>query len=215
MTTEDHSLGAAGGAALRRVRILAWIAVFAALPFFIYFVTLKFHPNPANELRFGTANPPTAAEPSEGLALERPSQALGAPDFTLESLSGKRISLKDYRGKVVFLNFWATWCLPCRDEMPLMEALHREFKDQGLAVVAVDFREDKATVRRFFDELALSFEAALDLDGEVSEQYGALSLPLTYLIDRDGRFVGKAVGIRPWDRADAKAFIRELLQKKP
>lgn len=201
---EDQSLEAPRVAPLRRVRIIAWIAVFAVLPFFIYFVTTN--------VRHKT--PPAAPAPFEGLALERPSKALTAPDFTLESLSGKRVSLKDFRGKVVFLNFWATWCVPCRDEMPLMEALHREFKDQGLAVVAVDFREDKEAVRRFFDELGLSFDAALDIDGEVSEQYGAFSLPLTYLIDRDGRFVGKALGGRAWDRAEAKAFIRELLQRK-
>jgi thiol-disulfide isomerase/thioredoxin len=203
--SEDRTLDAPGGAALRRVRILAWIAVFATLPFFIYFLTA----------RFQAKTPPAARDALERLALERASKSLAAPDFTLESLSGKRLSLKDLRGKVVFLNFWATWCVPCRDEMPLMEALHREFKNQGLAVVAVNFREDKEAVRRFFDELGLSFDPMLDVDGEVSEQYGAFSLPLTYLIDRDGRFVGKAVGIRPWDGADAKAFIRELLERKP
>jgi thiol-disulfide isomerase/thioredoxin len=202
--SEDHPIGSPGGAALRRVRILAWIAVFATLPFFIYFVTG----------RFNAKTPPAARDAFESLALERPSQALTAPDFTLESPSGKRMSLKDYRGKVVFLNFWATWCVPCRDEMPLMAALDREFKGQGLAVVTVNFREDKEAVRRFFDELGLSFDAALDVDGEVSEQYGAFSLPLTYLIDRDGRFVGKAVGIRPWDGAESKGFIRELLARK-
>ena len=203
--SEDRTLDAPGGAALRRVRILAWIAVFATLPFFIYFLTA----------RFQAKTPPAARDALKRLALERPSKSLAAPDFTLESLSGKRMGLKDFRGKVVFLNFWATWCVPCRDEMPLMEALHREFKNQGLAVVAVNFREDKEAVRRFFDELGLSFDAMLDVDGEVSEQYGAFSLPLTYLIDRDGRFVGKAVGIRPWDGADAKGFIRELLERKP
>jgi thiol-disulfide isomerase/thioredoxin len=203
--TEDPSLEVPGGAALRRVRLLAWIGLFAALPFIVYFVTVRSH----------SKTPPQASAPAASLALERPAQALSAPDFMLESVSGKRVSLKEFRGKVVFLNFWATWCVPCRDEMPLMEALYREYKDQGLAIVAVDFRENKATVRRFFDELGLSFDALLDVDGEVSEQYGAFSLPLTYFIDRDGRFVGKVVGIRPWDRADARAFIRELLQPKP
>jgi thiol-disulfide isomerase/thioredoxin len=203
---DDQSSAGEDRAALRRVRLIAWIAVFAALPFLIYFVSA----------RLQQKGPPASARDSfESLALEKPSKALAAPDFTLESLSGKRVSLKDFRGKVVFLNFWATWCVPCRDEMPAMETLHREFKDRGLAIVAVNFREDKKAVRRFFDELGLSFESLMDIDGEVGERYGAFSLPLTYLIDRQGRFVGKAVGIRPWERADAKTFIRELLERKP
>jgi peroxiredoxin len=148
------------------------------------------------------------------LALEKPKNDVPAPDFTLVDAAGRRVSLKDFHGKVVFLNFWATWCGPCRDEMPMMEELHREFKDRGLAVVAVNFREDKQSVRKFFDELGLTFQALLDPDGDVGGSYGVISLPLTYLIDRDGRFVGKAIGIRPWDGAEAKALIRELLDKK-
>ncbi|HEY3305818.1 MAG TPA: redoxin domain-containing protein, partial [Candidatus Binatia bacterium] len=150
----------------------------------------------------------------ERLSIERPEKIIRAPDFSLEDLSGKRLSLKDLRGKVVFLNFWATWCVPCRQEMPLMEALHREFKDQGLEIVAVNFREDKKAVEKFFAELGLTFKVLLDYDGNVSNEYGAWSLPLTYIINRKGEFVGKTIGDRKWDSEDARAFFRELLEEK-
>ncbi|HTM06890.1 MAG TPA: TlpA disulfide reductase family protein [Verrucomicrobiae bacterium] len=206
MTDQQSSASLETRAGLRRLRLIAWVLVFAALPFLIYFMSAKPREKP----------PPVGARDRfENLALEKPAKPLVAPDFTLENLSGRRVGLKDFRGKVVFLNFWATWCVPCRDEMPQMEALHREFKDRGLAVVAVNFREDKKAVGLFFKELGLSFESLLDPDGEIGERYGAFNLPLTYFVDRQGRFAGKAVGIRPWDRADAKDFIRELLDRKP
>jgi thiol-disulfide isomerase/thioredoxin len=207
MLEDETSATAESRALLRRLRLAAWIVVFAALPFLIYFVIERFQPSPAA--------PPALHDRFESLAIEKPPKPIAAPDFNLENLSGKRMSLKDFRGKVVFLNFWATWCVPCRDEMPVMEKLQREFKDQGLVIVAVNFREDNQAVRRFFKELGLTFESLLDPDGAVSEQYGASSLPLTYFIDRDGRFVGKAIGIRPWDRADFKDFIRGLLRQQP
>lgn len=149
------------------------------------------------------------------LGIEKPEKVIRAPDFTLEDLSGKQTSLKSLRGKVVFLNFWATWCVPCRQEMPTMEKLHRELKGQGLEVVAVNFRESKTEVRKFFDELGLTFKALLDKDGKVSEEYGAWSIPLSYFINRNGEFVGKVIGIREWDSKEAKAFLRYLLDQGP
>lgn len=149
------------------------------------------------------------------LGIERPEKAIVAPDFTLEDLSGKRISLKSLNGKVIFLNFWATWCVPCRQEMPTMEKLHREYKREGLEVLAVNLRETKQEVRKFFDELGLTFTALLDRDGEVSQEYGTWSLPLSYFINRKGEFVGKVIGYRKWDGPEAKAFFRDLLAEKP
>lgn len=148
------------------------------------------------------------------LGIERPEKKILAPDFALEDLSGKRISLRSLRGKVVFLNFWATWCVPCRQEMPSMEKLHRELVGQGLEVVAVNFRESKTEVSKFFDELGLTFTALLDQDGKVFEEYGAWSLPLSYFINRRGEFVGKAIGYRKWDGPEGKAFFQQLLSEK-
>jgi len=148
------------------------------------------------------------------LGIEKPEKRILAPDFTLEDLSGNRISLKRLRGKVVFLNFWATWCIPCRQEMPTMEKLHRNFKGQGLEVVAINFRETKKEVQKFFDELGLTFTALLDRDGKVSEEYGAWSIPLSYFINRKGEFIGKVAGYRKWDSAGAQAFFKWLLNEK-
>jgi thiol-disulfide isomerase/thioredoxin len=208
MLEDETGAAAEGRAGLRRLRLAAWIVVFAALPFLIYFGKARFELRPAEP-------PPAVRDRFESLAIEKPSTLINAPDFTLDNMSDGRMSLKDFRGKAVFLNFWATWCVPCRDEMPVMEKLQQEFKARGLVIVAINFREDKKAVRSFFKELGLTFESLLDPEGEVSEKYGAFSLPLTYFIDRDGHFVGKAVGIRPWDRADYKDFLRRLVEQKP
>ena len=149
------------------------------------------------------------------LGIARPEKKIPAPDFTLEALSGKPWSLKRARGKVIFLNFWATWCVPCRQEMPTMEKLHREFKEHGLEVVAVNIKESKKEVREFFDELGLTFTALLDTDGTVSQEYGAWSIPMTYIINQKGEFVGKVMGYRKWDSSQAHALFRDLLAEKP
>ncbi len=148
------------------------------------------------------------------LGIERPEKVIRAPSFALEDLSAKRLSLKDLRGKVVFLNFWATWCVPCRQEMPTMEKLQREMKEQGLEVVAINIRESKREVQKFTGELGLTFTVLLDKDGKASEEYGAWAIPLSYFINRKGEFVGKVDGPREWDSREAKGFFRELLQGK-
>ena len=148
------------------------------------------------------------------LGIERPEKVIRAPEFALEDLSGKRLSLKELRGKVVFLNFWATWCVPCRQEMPTMERLQRKLKEQGLEVVAINVRESRKEVRKFFDELGLTFISLLDKDGKVSEEYGAWAIPLSYFINRKGEFVGKVDGSREWDSQEAKAVFLQLLREK-
>jgi peroxiredoxin len=95
-----------------------------------------------------------------------------------------------------------------------MEALHAKFKDRGLEIVAVNYREDKQEVEKFFAELGLTFRSLVDPDGAVSDKYGAWSLPLTYIVNRKGEFVGKVVGDRKWDSEDAREFFRELLEAK-
>ncbi len=149
------------------------------------------------------------------LGIEKPEKRILAPHFELEDLSGKRIALKNLKGKVVFLNFWATWCIPCRQEMPTMEKLHKTFKERGLEVVAVNIKEDKKDVRKFVEELGLTFTILLDKSGNISEEYGAWSIPLTYVINRKGEFVGKAAGSREWDGKTATAFFRGLMDEKP
>jgi len=148
------------------------------------------------------------------LGIEKPEKLFRAPDFTLEDLTGRRLGPRDFRGKVVFLNFWATWCIPCRQEMPTMEKLHRELKKQGLEVVAINFREGKKEVRGFAGELGLTFTMLLDKEGKVSEEYGAWALPLSYFVNRKEEFVGKVSGYRKWDSREAGEFFRRLLGEK-
>jgi thiol-disulfide isomerase/thioredoxin len=145
------------------------------------------------------------------LAIEKPSKLIPAPDFALEDISGKLTSLKSLKGRVIFLNFWATWCVPCRQEMPAMERLHRDFKEKGLVILAVNFRETQEEIRPFLNELGLTFTVLLDGEGRVSEEYGAWSLPLSYIINRNGEFIGKAIGSREWDGAAARRLFEDLL----
>jgi peroxiredoxin len=145
------------------------------------------------------------------LELQLAKEAVEAPDFSLLDLTGRKTRLKDFRGNVVFLNFFATWCVPCRLEMPAMERLHRTYKDKGLVVLAVDIREDAKTVRAFTQELKLSFPALLDRDGSVAYTYGIRPVPATYLIGRDGKILWRAFGLREWDSGDARQYFSSLL----
>jgi len=144
--------------------------------------------------------------------IERPPEKILAADFTIPGLDGKMVSLKDLRGKVVFLNFWATWCVPCRKEMPSIERLHQEFKDQGLVVYGIDFMESPAAAKAFVRSLELTFPILLDANGEVAKQYRVFGLPATFLIGPEGELKGKAIGDRDWDSDAAKAVIKELLK---
>lgn len=137
-----------------------------------------------------------------------------APDFTLNTLDGKKVSLKEFRGKVVFLNFWATWCPPCVIEMPAMEALHKRFKDKGLIVMAVNSEEGAAKVSKFIKKKSYTFLVLLDSAGSVSaDTYRAIGFPTTYLINRRGMVIGKAEGARAWDSQESFGLIEEILKQ--
>ncbi|HSE90123.1 MAG TPA: TlpA disulfide reductase family protein [Candidatus Binatia bacterium] len=142
-----------------------------------------------------------------------PVQKKLAPDFLLKDLDGNTIRLHDLRGKVVLLNFWATWCPSCRFEMPSMEALHKELSSQGLAVLAIALRESAEDVQSFYNEHNLSFPALLDHDAEASELYETWSLPTSFLIDRRGYIVGKVVGYRDWHSDQSRGLFIQLLEE--
>jgi peroxiredoxin len=139
-----------------------------------------------------------------------------APDFTLPAVDGKQVSLQDYRGKVVFLNFWATWCIPCREEMPALERLHQTYRQsQDFAVISIDYKESAEQVKAFFQKHALTFPALLDQSGSVSRDYLVSGMPTTYLIGRDGMLLARGVGGRDWTRAEALALIKALVKPAP
>ncbi|HEY7142307.1 MAG TPA: TlpA disulfide reductase family protein [Methylomirabilota bacterium] len=134
-----------------------------------------------------------------------------AADLELLDLSGRSVRLHDLRGRVVLLNFWATWCAPCREEMPALETLGRELGPRGLAVVGVNFKESKAQVEAFIREHKLAFAMLLDSQGRVAERYQVFALPVTYLVDRRGMVVGTVLGTRDWVGSDARAYLGQLL----
>jgi peroxiredoxin len=134
-----------------------------------------------------------------------------APDFTLEALDGQAISLRDFKGKVVFLNFWATWCPPCKAEMPAMEQLYRKFKEKGLVVVAVNQYDEKGKVMRFVADGGYTFPVPLDSEGVASDKYKVRFLPITFIIDREGKLIGQVVGMRQWDHSVSFRFFGELV----
>ena len=147
------------------------------------------------------------------LRIQRFEEPLVAPDFTLKDIKGKQVTLKNLKGRVVFLNFWTTWCPPCRVEMPSMERLYQELKDKGLVMLAVDMQESEKLVKKFFKEFNLSFTALLDLDGDISFLYGIRGIPITYIIDREGKIIGKAVGPRDWSSQESVQLFQTLLKK--
>jgi thiol-disulfide isomerase/thioredoxin len=120
-------------------------------------------------------------------------------DFALNTIDGERITLSKLKGEIVFLNFWATWCPPCRAEMPSMEILQQRFKNDGLMILSVDIMEDNEEVQEFLTNNKLTFAAALDTNGRVSDDYNIRAIPTTYIIDRDGKIIISAVGGRNWN----------------
>ena len=132
-------------------------------------------------------------------------------DFNGRTADGSDLSLASLKGKVVLLNFWATWCLECRPEMPAFERLHREFSAQGLAVVGINAREETSTIRKYAKELGLTFPLISDPTGKINSAYGVIGLPTTFLIGRSGRAVALAVGPREWSAKPARALIQALL----
>jgi DsbE subfamily thiol:disulfide oxidoreductase len=137
-----------------------------------------------------------------------------APDFTLATPDGKKVSLKDFRGKVVFLNFWATWCEFCREEMPAMERLYREFRGKGFEIVAVNVKDKRPDALAFVKQLKLSYPILMDPEGEVGLLYGAFGMPASYLIDRNGEVLARLWGPADWYSPGARGLIKSLLEQK-
>ena len=146
-----------------------------------------------------------------GLRLLR--EKISSRDFSLSTTAGETLSLSHLKGKVVFLNFWATWCGPCRMEMPSMETLYSRFKNDGLEIVAVNCMETGQEVASFMKNNGFTFPAALDTDGKVNGEYGVQAIPTSYLMDRDGKIIMRLVGSIDWDTPQINAAFQSLLDK--
>ena len=136
-----------------------------------------------------------------------------APDFTFPGLDGKKVSLADHKGKVVLLNIWATWCAPCVAEMPSMEKLYQELKDEGFEILAVSVDESGAgAVNPFMEKHKLGFPVLLDTKADIKNLYHATGIPESFIIDENGIIVEKIIGPRDWADSGAIRFFRNLIQ---
>jgi cytochrome c biogenesis protein CcmG, thiol:disulfide interchange protein DsbE len=155
------------------------------------------------------------------LGLSAPSRAAApvnvgdaAPDFALPDLNGRQMHLADLRGKVVLLNFWGTFCGPCRKEMPALENLHASMKSEGFTVLAVSIDRSEDTVKAFLAQTPSSFPVLMDREKAVYRgPYATFALPLTYLIDKHGTIVAKYLGSQEWDSAEFKERVRGLARE--
>ncbi len=136
------------------------------------------------------------------------------PDFSLANSEGKKISLKDFRGKTVFLNFWATWCEPCREEMPAMEKLYQDYKNKNFVVLAINVKDRRQEALAFVKELKLTYPVAFDPNAEVASLYGAWGLPTTYLIGPKGEGLARGWGPAEWYGPASKKLFQELLEEQ-
>ena len=136
-----------------------------------------------------------------------------APDFTLKSLEGSNLRLEEYRGQVVLINFWASWCGPCRQEMPLLDRLHHRYEDTGFAVLGVNVEGEAAPAQEIVDKTNVTFPILIDDGQKVSEMYNLQAMPSTVVIDRDGVVRYIHLGYKPGDEAKYVEVVKQLIRE--
>lgn len=188
MPTSSPVAPAAGGS--RLLILLAGVAILGAVFGIVWMQSAKYEP----------------------LVVGKP-----APDFSLSDLNDKPYRLSDFRGKVVFLNFWATWCKPCREEMPSMEVLYKNFEKDGLVILAVSI--DRVTTTKdippFIKGMNLTFPVLIDSWGQTDKPYKRMGVPETFIIDQQGVIREIVIGPRDWTRLDSLPVITQLLNVTP
>jgi thiol-disulfide isomerase/thioredoxin len=159
--------------------------------------------------------PAAPALPDLGHSLTKIGKPFSAPAFTLKDMDGKTRSLSEFKGKVVMLNFWATWCPPCRREIPSMEAVYQQLKNSDFVVLAVNEWEPVDMVLAYLGQLEVmpSFPILFDSTGKVAEQYKVKGVPTTVILDRQGRVAYRAVGGRDYEHPEVVGLIQALLKK--
>jgi len=137
----------------------------------------------------------------------------GPDEIQFKDFDGRPVRLKDFRGKIVFLNFWATWCPDCVKEMPAMEKLHLKLKGKDFVMAAVNIKEPRARVQAFYKKHKLTFGGFLDSSGQVSSQMAVRAIPTTFILDRDGAVLAMATGSRLWDGKKSVALFEYLIDR--
>ncbi|ACH40405.1 apocytochrome c disulfide reductase lipoprotein ResA [Citrifermentans bemidjiense Bem] len=142
-------------------------------------------------------------------------EGAAAPDFTLSDLSGKQVQLSSLKGKVVLVNFWATWCPPCREEIPSMVKLNQIMQGKNFQMLAISIDEGgKQAVQEFFRQNGVTLPALLDTDGSVSRRYGTTGVPETFIVDGKGMIRKKVIGGVEWSSPEVVGYLEGLMQQK-
>lgn len=136
-----------------------------------------------------------------------------APNFTLKSLAGKNIKLSELTGNVVLVNFWASWCGPCRKEMPLLNAIHNKYEPLGFTVLGINVEEQVADAKSFLAERPVDFPILLDGKNRISKLYNVIAMPTTIIIDRDGKIRFIHQGYRSGDEAKYRKMVKALVRE--
>ncbi|HLP30464.1 MAG TPA: TlpA disulfide reductase family protein [Geothrix sp.] len=148
------------------------------------------------------------------LVLSTPVLADTAPDFSLPGQDGKPVRLSELRGKVVYVDFWASWCGPCRQSFPWMNQLQAAWADKGLVIVAINLDQERPLADRFIEAMKPRFPVAFDPQGTTAEQYKVQGMPSSYIIDRQGNIHARHMGFREHETAQVTEAIRQLLEAK-
>ena len=137
-----------------------------------------------------------------------------APDFTLKSHSGQNLKLSEHRGEVVLINFWASWCGPCRQEMPLLSELHNKYKALGFTVLGVNVEQDSSEAKKLLKQMPVSFPVLFDNNSVVSKQYDVVAMPSTVLVDRNGKMRYLHKGYKPGEEEIYLEMVRSLIRER-
>jgi peroxiredoxin len=163
-------------------------------------------------LALGAHGALASPENMKSLGIVEMRQPTAAPQVTVPTLAGAPVAMKDLRGKLVLVNFWATWCVPCQWEMPLMDTLYKTYKDRGFVILAISLDQgDPDRVRSFVKDKRLTFPVALDPRQEAARQFGIAALPATFLVGPDGFIKGVTYGPKEWNGKEARDLIASLL----
>ncbi|MCI0478839.1 MAG: TlpA family protein disulfide reductase [Anaerolineales bacterium] len=143
---------------------------------------------------------------------EPPRSSGAAPDFAITSFEGQTIKLSELRGKVVVINFWASWCAPCRDEAPFLEKTWRQYKDRGVVFIGVDYIDSETAAKAYLKEFGITYFNGPDIGSEIYQRYRAKGVPETYFVGKDGNLAGNALGPIARDSMfmTERAFVQKL-----